>query len=367
MNREKIHAIALSYLSGIGPIRARRLLLQAGSFEGCFELTEEEYRQLEIPASTIDALIKKGSLAAAEREADFVERHEIEVLDLLDERFPSRLEEMPDCPFVIYTRGRGDLQPKRSIAIVGTRQPTVHGRAFCHELIEQLAGYEVTIVSGLAYGIDIAAHQACVELGVPTIGILAHGLGEIYPSAHKSVALKMLEQGALMTEYPSGMRSRKEYFPQRNRLVAGLSDAVVVIESGLTGGSMITAQLAEGYARPVFAVPGRPSDTRSEGCNMLIKSHRAELLNNADDLAYHLGWKKLSRKPRTLDQQPSLFSTFTPIEQQVVELLKKNFELDLDSLAHQGALETGKLATTLLELEFRGIVRSLPGKRYSLC
>lgn len=365
MTNEKLYAIALSYLSGVGPIRARRLLARAGSFEGCFRLTTTDYAELKLPRLAIEQIDNGSALAAAEQEARFVERHHIRVLDCLDADYPRRLEELADGPVVLYTRGNADLSPTRTVAIVGTRKPTPHGTATCEALVAELKTYGVTVFSGLAYGVDIIAHRACLREGLPTVGVLAHGLGEIYPASHKASAAEMLERGALVTEYPSGMRSRREYFPQRNRVIAGMSDAVIVIESGEAGGSMITAKLAEGYHRALFAVPGRLSDAQSKGCNLLIRSQRASLLESAKDIAFHLGWDGAAAQASPPQQQLSLQS-FTEIERSVVTLLQRSVNLDIDSISSQASLGNSQLAATLLELEFRGVVRSLPGKRYML-
>ncbi len=367
MKDEQLYAIALSYLHGVGPIRARKLLAAAGSFRACFELDSATYTRLKIPQAAIDQLLDGRVLAAAEKEARFVERHEIEVVDCLDDAYPRRLDELADAPVVLYKRGNAGLSPQRTVAIVGTRKPTPHGVAACERLVEELQTYRATVISGLAYGVDIVAHRAALARGLPTFGVLAHGLGEIYPSGHKGTAVEMLRDGALVTEYPSGMRSRREFFPQRNRVIAGLADAVVVIESAEEGGSMITAKLCEGYNRALFAVPGRTSDAMSRGCNLLIKSQRASLLDCAKDIAYHLGWEHDGRKSGGAEAAQQLqLESFSPIEQSVVSLLQQEINMDIDTISHRASLESGQLASTLLELEFRGVVRALPGKRYTL-
>ena len=369
MHTETTYAIALSYLSGVGPVRARKLLALAGSYEACFGLSDAEYRQLKLPATTRQQLKERGVLTAAEREMRFVEQHGIRVVDCLHEDYPQRLAELPDAPLVLYQRGNASLAPRRAVAIVGTRKITAQGRATCERLVEELSAYGVTVLSGLAYGVDIVAHRASLRHGAPTVGVLAHGLGEIYPAAHRATAAEMLHEGALVTEYPSGMRSRREFFPQRNRVIAGMSDAVIVIESGATGGSMITAKLAGDYYRALFAVPGRVTDPMSRGCNELIKTQRANLIESARDVAFHLGWGG-----RGADSQEAGFGvaaelplqSFSPIEKSVVDLLKLEVELDIDTISHRSSLDSGQLAGALLELEFRGVVRALPGKRYTL-
>lgn len=366
MTTETTYAVALSYLGGVGPVRARKLLATAGSYEACFDLSERQLRELKLPPGATRQILERGVLAAAEREMRFVEQHGIEVVDCLSPAYPQRLSELPDAPIVLYQRGRGSLVPRRSVAIVGTRKVTAQGRATCERLVEELSDYGVTVLSGLAYGVDIVAHRASLRLGAPTIGVLAHGLGEIYPAAHRDTALDMLERGALITEYPSGMRSRREFFPQRNRVIAGMSDAVVVVESGETGGSMITAKLAGDYYRALFAVPGRTTDAMSRGCNMLIKTQRAHLVETAADVAFHLGWPSGKSSPPQDTTLELPLASFSPIEKSLVDLLKLDVEMDIDTISHRSSLDSGQLAGALLQLEFRGIVRALPGKRYTL-
>ena len=367
MQTETLHAVALSYLSGVGPVKARKMLALAGSFEACFTLGPSEHQRLKLSAKAVQQLRGGGVLAAAEREARFVEAHGIDVLDCLHAEYPHRLSELPDAPLVLYRRGNGTLSPSRSVAIVGTRKPTAHGRAAAERLVAELSDYGVTVLSGLAYGIDIVAHRASLSAGAPTIGVLAHGLGEIYPAAHRATATQMLDAGALVTEYPSGMRSRREFFPQRNRVIAGLSDAVVVVESGERGGSMITAKLTEDYYRSLFAFPGRTSDPMSRGCNLLIKSQRAHLIDSARDIAFHLGWGSDGGAGARSTDAPELpIRAFGPIEASVVDLLKQAVELDIDTISHRSSLDSGQLAGALLELEFKGVIRALPGKRYTL-
>ena len=367
MHTESTYAIALSYLSGVGPVRARKMLALAGGYEACFALGPAEHRRLKLPPKAVEQLRHRGVLAAAEREARFVEAHGIDVVDCLHAAYPQRLAELPDAPLVLYRRGNAPLSPGRSVAIVGTRKPTAYGRAACERLVGELAEYGVTVLSGLAYGIDVVAHRASLRAGLPTIGVLAHGLGEVYPTAHRATAAEMLDAGALVTEYPSGMRSRREFFPQRNRIIAGMSDAVVVVESAAKGGSMITAKLAEDYYRNLFAFPGRGTDAMSRGCNVLIKTQRAHLIEGARDVAFHCGWTGGSGDAAATAPPPELpVRTFSPIEASVVELLKRDVSLDIDTISRRSSLESGQLAGALLELEFKGVVRALPGKRYTL-
>ena len=366
MTKEQISAIALSYLNGVGPIRAKRMLAKAGSFEAVFELTDETLSELGISEAAQRALRDGTVVKLAERELELIARYDVQVIDCLSEAYPRRLSELADSPIVLYYRGTAKLDSRRTVGLVGTRKPTVHGRDACERLVEELSEYSVTTISGLAYGVDVTAHEASLRLGVPTIAVLAHGLAEIYPTAHRHVAQRMLEAGGgLLTEYPCGLRSRKTFFPQRNRIIAGLSDAVVVVESAQRGGSMITADLAAGYHTPVFAFPGRNRDAMSAGPNHLIKSHKAHLLQSASDIGYILGWQANDEGAAT-GRANLLFQTFEPEEQRIIDALKEHDDLDLDTLALRSELLNGELAAHLLELEFKGAIRHLPGKRYAL-
>ena len=365
MTEETRCAVALSYLTGVGPIRARRLLAHAGSYAEAVRADAATLAELKIPRQAIEQLADGSALAHADRELKFVERHAIRVVDCLAEDYPRRLAGRVDAPLVLFYRGSATLDPRRTVGIVGTRKPSDSGRAFCERLVDELVDYGVTVVSGLAYGIDIAAQRACVRAQQPTVGIVAHGLGEIDPAAHRETARAMLDCGGLLTEYPSGLRSRREFFPQRNRIIAALSDALVVVESAERGGSMITANLAVGYDTPVFAVPGRPRDRQSAGCNLLIKNHRASLLSSAADLGYQLGWEP-GDAGRPTGRANLLFETFSEPEQRIVDRLHNGEDCDVDELLLDSGMSNGELAGTLLELEFRGVVKSLPGKRYAL-
>ncbi|MFK8058339.1 MAG: DNA-processing protein DprA [Saprospiraceae bacterium] len=364
-SEENRSAVALSYLRGVGPIRARKLLAFAGGFAEALKLNKEDLKELGIPITAITQMEDGSALRAADEELLFLESHGVSMMDCLDEAYPKRLLDCGDGPTVVYYRGEAKVNPSRTVGIVGTRKVTSQGISFCEELVDQLKDYNVTVMSGLAYGVDITAHNACLRAGVPTIGVLAHGLGEIYPTAHRATAKAMQANGGLMTEYPSGLRSRKEFFPQRNRIIAGMSDALIVIESGKRGGSMITANLAIGYHKPVFAMPGRLKDPMSEGCNELIKTHRGHLLQSVEDIGYILGWKPKDRGQPT-GRTNLLFQTLGPEEQRLVDFLQSVDDVDVDTLALKLAVPSGTLAATLLELEFKGVLRSLPGKRYTL-
>lgn len=358
-------AVALSYLTGVGPIRARKLLAYAGGFTEVLNLDKDALVELGIPAKAITQIEEGSVLRAADEELRFLEANEVKMMDCLDDDYPKRLLDCGDGPTVLYYRGQATINPARTVGIVGTRKVTSQGISFCEELVDQLRDYNVTVMSGLAYGVDITAHNACLRAKIPTIGVLAHGLGEIYPTAHRHTAKAMQANGGLMSEYPSGLRSRKEFFPQRNRIIAGMSDALIVIESGKRGGSMITANLAIGYHKPVFAVPGRLRDPMSEGCNELIKTHKGHLLQSVEDIGYILGWKPKDQGQPT-GRTNLLFQTLSEEEQRLVDLIQSVDDIDIDTLSLKLEVSNGTLAGTLLELEFKGVLRSLPGKRYTL-
>jgi DNA processing protein len=350
----------------IGAVTAKILVSYCGSAESVFRASRREL--LKIPG--IGEIMVKNitesnpeSLAAAE--VTFVEKHRIEALFYTDERYPARLKQCYDCPALLFFKGSdtGLLAAPRIVGIVGTRQPTREGKALCEEIIEELKPYNVLIVSGLAYGVDGTAHQKATAADIPNIGVLGHGLSTIYPADHRGLAQKMIENGGLLTEFTSETKPDRENFPMRNRIIAGLCDALLVVESGTSGGSMITAELANQYGRDLFAVPGRVRDTKSAGCNLLIKSDRAHLTESADDIAKTMNWS-ISGKPRPVQAQ--LFLELNPTEKSIAELVQKNPEIAIDQLSLAAQLPPGELAAHILALEFKGVIRTLPGKRYSI-
>ncbi|NRA48736.1 MAG: DNA-protecting protein DprA [Phaeodactylibacter sp.] len=359
-----LYRVALTLIPKVGAVTARNLMSYCGGPKAVFEATEKELRKIPgIGPQLAHNIRQSDALFQAEQELDFIEAHDIKTLFYTDPEYPQRLKPLPDSPPLLFCKGNTELNPERTVAIVGTRRPSPQGVHLCQELVEQLLPYKVTIVSGLAFGIDIAAHRACLDHHIPTIGCIAHGLKRIYPAKHTKVALEMMEQGALLTEYPSQTEPDRERFPMRNRIIAGLCDALIVIETQRQGGSMISARVANDYNKDVFAVPGRIKDQFSAGCNLLIKSHRAHLLESIEDLAYIMRWEKTAMQG---GKQQELFPNLSPQEEAVVQLLKKSDLLPIDQIS--AFLEEGhsKLAALLLGLEFKGIVRTLPGKRYTL-
>jgi DNA processing protein len=285
------------------------------------------------------------------------------MLFYLDPGYPQRLKHAEDAPVLLYAKGPADLDSERMVSIVGTRTPTDQGKRLCVELVEGLKECNATIISGLAYGIDIVAHRTALKQGLPTIGCVAHGLDKLYPGEHLATAKEMLEAGALVSELPSNSSFAPGNFPARNRVIAGLSDCTVVVESGPKGGSLITADIANSYDREVFAYPGRPTDARSEGCNALIQQNKAMLVTSAADVIRFMEWMPTRKKA---PKQAALFTELLPEEQALVDIIKAKGKVDIDELCVQSRIPQGKAAGILLNLEFSGVVRSLPGKVYAL-
>lgn len=359
-----LHEIALTLVPYVGPITAKTLVSYCGSAEAVFKASKKEL--LKIPGigpAVAEALMTKEALRAAEPELVFLEKHGIEGIFYTDPRYPSRLKQCSDCPALLYFKGSAAalLDSPRIVAIVGTRQPTDYGKALCEELVEGLKPYNVLIVSGLAYGVDALAHKKSVQLNMPNIGVLGNGLSAIYPADNRSLAVKMIENGGLLTEFTSGTKPDRENFPMRNRIIAGLCDALVVVQTAASGGSIISAQLALQYGRDVFAVPGSVKEPKSSGCNQLIKLGSAALIENAEDIALAMRWPEPG-KPQVLQKQ--LFIDYTPAEKTIYDIIDKQPEIAIDQLSALANMPPGELASTILGLEFRGILRTLPGKRY---
>lgn len=358
--------IALTLLPQVGAITAKTLVSYCGSAEAVFQTSRKAL--LKIPGigpGIADSISTAAALQKAEQEIVFLEQHEVSALFYTDERYPVRLRQNADCPAMLYFKGSGAelLNAKRVVAIVGTRQPTDYGRAICEELVDGLLAYDVLVVSGLAYGIDITAHRKSCAIGIPNIAVLGHGLGSIYPSQHRNTAFQIVENGGLLSEYTHQTKPDREHFPMRNRVIAGMCDALIVVETANFGGSIITAELASQYEREIFAVPGRLNDAKSAGCNLLIRNHQAKLITSAADLANNLNWNESGRIHPI---QAQLFQELSADETSLIELLRHQTETPIDELSLHTQLSPGTLAALLLGLEFKGLVRTLPGKRYAL-
>jgi len=359
-----IHKIALTCIDTVGDVHARNLLEHFGSAEAVFSASQPQLMEVPGIGKIISGeIVRSNALKLAEIQLKFIEKRDVQVLFYTDEAYPYRLRNCFDAPVLLYYSGNADLNHHRIISVVGTRKATAYGRQLCKQLCEVLSGYDVLIVSGLAYGIDVAAHQESVYHNIPTVGVLAHGLDRIYPPLHLPVAQKMVLNGGLLTEFPSNTRPEKENFPRRNRIIAGMSDATVVVEATAKGGALITADIADSYNRDVYAFPGRTNDVSSEGCNFLIRTNRAGLIRNAKDLLYSLGWDEIGEQgnPEKLRMLPDL-----PVEeQQIVEILRHS-ATGIDELSGRLRMSQSQLAMHLLNLEMQGILISLPGKVYQL-
>ncbi|MCC6461248.1 MAG: DNA-protecting protein DprA [Saprospiraceae bacterium] len=364
MTDSLLHQIALTLAPQVGAITAKTLVSYCGSAAAVFQSSRKDL--LKIPGigpGIADSLANARLLQLAEQELDFLDQFGVEALFYTDERFPARLRQNADCPAMLYFKGSATslLSARRIVAVVGTRQPSEAGKAICEELVDGLRDYEVVLVSGLAFGIDITAHRKATLAGIPNIAVLGHGLGKIYPNQHRSMALKLIENGGLLSEYTHQTGPDREHFPMRNRIIAGLCDALLVVETASSGGSMISAELAGQYGREIFAVPGRPLDPKSAGCNLLIKTNRAKLTESVADLVAALGWQTPGHeRPR----QTQLFLDLNPAETALIDLIRQRPEIPIDELAQAAAYQPGELAMLLLGLEFKGLLRTLPGKRY---
>ena len=366
MDDKLIYKIALSTTPGIGGVLARNIVAYVGSIEDIFSESLKSLQKIpgigEINAKRIK---DKDVLLKAERELKFIEKNEIDVQFYTDKTFPRRLKTCVDAPILIYTKGNLDLNEQRIVSIVGTRNATSYGKQICDELIQKFSerNYKMLVVSGLAYGIDIQAHKSALKYNVPTAGVIAHGLDKIYPSLHTETARKMQENGGLVSDFPSGTKIDPSNFIRRNRIIAGLADATIVVESAIKGGALITAEIASSYNRDVFAFPGRSGDVYSKGCNQLIRNSGANLIENIDDLEFFMGWEQTSKNKVV---QSSLFIELTPDEDKIVTLLRENGELFIDQISSELTLPVSRVSALLLNMEFKNILIALPGKMYRL-
>lgn len=368
-SEQLIHSIALSLADQVGPQKAHQLIAYCGSPQAVLETPRSAL--LRIPGvgeRTASGICNPQNYQKAERELRFVQKHAIQALTYDDPDYPPALRPCPDAPLVLYYRSHKPFPAPGSkwLSIVGTRRATDYGREFVTRLIHDLhqRGHQLTIVSGLAHGIDGQAHRCALDNGYPTIGVLGHGLADFYPSGHRNLALRMLDNGGLLTEYTSAQHAERSTFLQRNRIIAGLATATIVVESNIAGGAMHTAAFATAYKRTLLALPGDIGQERSAGCNLLIKQQQAHLIENADDLEALLDWQ--TKSPAQPDT-PSLFYTPTPEEQELLEAIRTHGPLPLDELLRAVSLPVSRVNSLLLRLEFQGCVRQLPGRVYKAC
>jgi DNA processing protein len=356
--------IALSSLVGFGNKKTRSLLSSVGTLDDIFKLSYAELsKKSGFSSAHLKDMKRSEALSKAKEMEEFVLKNKIEVISIDQSQYPRRLKQCDDAPVILYYKGEIDLNPDRTLAVVGTRNATDYGKRVCEELIKGLADKNITVISGLAYGIDIHIHQLCLKYNVPTIAILAHGLDRIYPSVHRSTAQKMTLNGGLMTEFDPFTNPDRENFPKRNRIVAGLSDATLVIESKNRGGSLITAELANGYNRDVFAVPGNIHQEYSYGCNQLIADSKAHLYKSYTSFLKWMSWNNTdSIKPDQIMMPTGLSDQQTHL----VTLLQSEGAQHIDMLSMKTKLPISQTSVELFHLELNGIIRSLPGNRFAL-
>ena len=366
MEKQLLYQIAVTLIPGIGDIIGKRFVSYCGNAEAIFKETRKSLAKINgMREVTLDALGNpKEILKRAEQEVEFIEKNGIKPLFYQDADYPRRLLQCDDSPMMLYYKGNANLNASRVVAIVGTRNITDYGKTNCTQLVNDLVDEHVLVVSGLAYGVDTVAHRSSVKAGIPTVGVLGNGFQQIYPAANKKLAAEMLGNGGLLTECMSGTLPDRENFPRRNRIIAGMADAVIVVESALKGGSLITADLANSYSRDVFAFPGRVMDLYSQGCNYLIRTNRAHHMESVANLRYVMRWE---REKTQEERQTTIFREFSPEEQKIMDCFGSQSIVSLDDLIIKTELPTTKLASLLLNLEFDGILMALPGKRYQRC
>ena len=363
MNPEALlPVLALQHVPNLGDSTAKKLIHHLGSAEAVFKEKKQNLLKIEgIGAIKLKELHDAAHFRAAEEELKYIEKNNIHCSYFLEQDYPEKLKHCWDGPILLFSKGNIDLHNRKIISVVGTRKITTHGIAFCEEFIEKLSPLDPVIVSGFAYGVDITAQKAAIKHGLQNVGCLAHGLNQIYPKVHQKYMKQVEENGGFFTDFWSTDSFDRNNFLKRNRIIAGLSEATVVIESAEKGGSLVTADIANSYDREVFAVPGRPADTYSKGCNNLIKSQNAHLLNSAADLVYMLNWK-LEEEIKPVQKQ--LFVELDEEEEKLYDFLKDRGKAELDTIALNCHFPTYKTAGILLNMELKGLIRPLPGKLF---
>lgn len=370
MQDEQIYTLALTRIYGLGLVGACNLIRETGTAGDIFRYRKELPQRIPgVSEKLVEALDCPEAFKRAEEELLFAEKNNIQCITFSDERYPARLRECEDAPLALFYRGNAPLNALRVVSVVGTRHATPYGEEICRQFMKDLAEAcpDTLVVSGLAYGIDIHAHRAALQNGLPTVGVLAHGLDRIYPSVHRETAVEMMDNGGLLTEFMSGTNPDRQNFVKRNRIVAGMCDAVVVVESAAKGGALITAELAESYHKDCFAFPGKVTDTYSAGCNRLIKSNRASLILSAEDFIESMGWKG-SHIGKVQPIQRQLFPDMSEDETRIVEALQKaEGGVQINALVIETNIPIHQISTLLFELEMKGVVQVLAGGMYRLC
>ena len=367
MESELHYQLALTLVPNIGPVQAKTLLQHCNA-EEIFHAKKSYLEKIEgigpIRASSIVAF---KDFSEVENEIKFIEKYKIKPLFLTDAAYPKRLLNCYDSPTLLYYRGEADLNATKIVAIIGTRKNTDYAKQVTEKIVKELATQNITVVSGLAFGVDAIAHKSAVKNNLPTVGVLAHGLDQIYPAEHAGLAKDMLKHnGGLLTEFRSKSKPDKHNFPTRNRIVAGISDATIVIETEIKGGSMITAELANSYNKDVFAFPGKVTDSKSTGCNYLIKNNKAMLLTDAGELLQVMNWEDNAKNKKEKKSQRELFIELTAEEKIIVSILREKNTVNIDEINLKSGLSSSAVAAAILNLELQTVVLSLPGKMYQL-
>jgi len=360
-----LYVLALQNVARIGDITAKKLINNCGSAEGVFKEKKSNLLKIDgIGTTTISDVFSTYHFEEAEKELKYIKDNDIKCLYFMDENYPEKLKHCIDGPILLFQSGDINLKKQRIISIVGTRKITTYGAAFCEQLVEQLAPFNPVIVSGFAYGTDITAQKTALKHNLQTVGCLAHGLNQIYPKAHKKYVADIEKHGGFLTEFWSTSNPDRENFLKRNRIIAGLSEATIVIESAEKGGSLVTADIANSYNRDVFAVPGRTTDSQSVGCNNLIKYQKAQMLTNPIDIPYILNWQLEDDKKPAIQKQ--LFVELEVDEKAIYNYLKDNSKQQLDTIALECEMPIFKVASLLLNMELKGVIRPLPGKLFEV-
>lgn len=369
--KELIYQIGLTLIPNVGDVNAKSLVSYCGSASEVFK-TKEKLLQKIPGIGVINAkkiIHNKDVLKRAEEEVEFILKYKIKPIFFTDAEYPQRLKFCNDSPVLMYYKGNANLNAEKIVAVVGTRKPDDYGKELTHKLVSDLAGTGVLVISGLAYGVDGHAHKYALDNGLQTVGVVAHGLDRVYPTAHTALAKKMINNGGLLTDFMSGTNPDAVNFPKRNRIVAGLCDALVVVQSKREGGSLITATIASSYNKDVFAFPGEAGNELSEGCNGLIKRNKAALIENSADLLDAMNWTSPhpglvegTGKPKK--KQVPLIISLTEDEQKIAKTFAQKKQLHLDEICYASEMSVSSVSTLLLQLEFNNLIKSKPGKLY---
>ncbi|MEO5979206.1 MAG: DNA-processing protein DprA [Chryseolinea sp.] len=366
MDQNRLALLALHFIPGIGDFLIKQLVSYCGSAEKVFTTPKGKLTKIYgVGAVTAKGIRDGNPFRIAEKEIIKAEKENVQLIFYIDSNYPSRLKQIGDAPTLLYTKGNIDFEACKTVGIIGTRRSTDYGRERTAELVQGLVPHQALIVSGLAYGIDIQAHREALNHKLPTIGIMGSGIDVIYPASHNEVVKRMLHNGGIVTENPFHTKPDAHNFPARNRIIAGLSDAIVVVEAAERGGALITADIANSYNKEVFAFPGNIGRSFSEGCNNLIKSNSAHLISSVNDLEFMMNWD-LNAPPiaKKMTQSPDGFSAE---EQTIIKILRdNNNQLHVDDLSWRSGIVIGKLASVLLGLELKGAIAAVPGKQYKL-